>query len=90
MQSVRPRYATRHRHTITSILKWSSAAWRLSAAPPAFEESEGGLLRGEFALIPPLAYKAQPGMERHSTHGGPCEPSFPAMKKKKRSPTRLA
>ena len=54
----------------------ASFADRLSAAPPALEESVGGLLRGGFALIPPLAHKVRPGMEHHSTHGTPCEPSF--------------
>ncbi len=101
MPSVRPRYATRHRHTITSIFKIelsrggaaqdvpmsakrqevASFADRLSAAPPALEESVGGLPRGEFALIPPLAHKTKPGMERHSAHGVPYESYFPAMKK---------
>jgi len=28
------------------------------------------------------AHKTQPGMERHSTHGAPCESYFPALKKK--------
>ncbi|HPV98148.1 MAG TPA: hypothetical protein PLZ78_10000, partial [Spirochaetota bacterium] len=28
------------------------------------------------------AHKTQPGMERHSAHGAPCEFYFPALKKK--------